>query len=669
MINVPVKVQDALREGDLKKNYRFIVCDGENMALLLSNPYRYTALNGGAPMYAFYSPTNLYGHTYTVYKPNGSYTTYNIPVGQDDLYTFFDVNLEENDVLAFDTLPENTSITVTLNGTLTIIQNAFLVKESVKFDERMCSSDTLKFGLCEGSSLEFQYFNYPNITGMRLQAFIDVEYEQADHTKEWYTIPMGWFTVKECSRQASTGIRKVTAYNKLKSDYLDTDITAQIQNMASDLFDPNLVTIDAIESLFLSGYQIIWNNQGTVINPSRTQSIESIYGFRVQLNNGMSGYYYPYIRYDRFTYTCDSSKKVSLEELDYYIREQNTRINQMKQCVLNDVVDGENYWNNNFTLYDGGTHGTTYENACCLIAQFYGSKWVDFDNGEGHSTAQNTRYANISTLRSLNGLVSLLINMPVEFGFAYSTTAGDIAYTEYTWDEQIYESMPIVKKYATDRISNITIDKTKVQNVTLRDIVTADYEMRCQYGKLDRMSDMFSGVKLNNSRLCPANILYPANNLYPQSDAERGNFSMYGKLWADEGNIRKFRNLNITYKTTEDDEQGNPQEVEKIRTLMVNSDGTDDYDCTNNWLFKNIVWDDADDGTFDWITIDMATALENVTWFPFEMWCAGLPYIETGDEIEINIANHAYTSYVLRRSLNGIQNLQDDFINGTLDIF
>ena len=65
----------------------------------------------------------------------------------------------------------------------------------------------------------------------------------------------------------------------------------------------------------------------------------------------------------------------------------------------------------------------------------------------------------------------------------------------------------------------------------------------------------------------------------------------------------------------------------------------------------------------------MADKMENISWFPFELWCAGLPYIETGDEVEINLDEQAYTSYVLRRSLNGIQNLQDDMINGTLDIF
>ena len=66
----------------------------------------------------------------------------------------------------------------------------------------------------------------------------------------------------------------------------------------------------------------------------------------------------------------------------------------------------------------------------------------------------------------------------------------------------------------------------------------------------------------------------------------------------------------------------------------------------------------------------MIAKMQDVTWFPFEMWGAGLPYIETGDQIEIvDPEGNTETSYILSRQLQGIQNLQDTFINGVLDIF
>ena len=87
---------------------------------------------------------------------------------------------------------------------------------------------------------------------------------------------------------------------------------------------------------------------------------------------------------------------------------------------------------------------------------------------------------------------------------------------------------------------------------------------------------------------------------------------------------------------------------------------------SDNWLFKNLVWSDADVGDY---ADAMVLKMQNISWFPFEMWCAGLPYLETGDELEITNSEGTYTSYVLQRQLNGIQNLQDTFIDGELDIF
>ena len=104
------------------------------------------------------------------------------------------------------------------------IDNDTLVAESVHIDERMATGSELKFGLCEGSSLEFQYFDHPNINGRTVQAFIDIYYDDVNT----HSTPMGYFTVKECPRQFSTGIYKVTAYNKLQSDYLDAEANSAI---------------------------------------------------------------------------------------------------------------------------------------------------------------------------------------------------------------------------------------------------------------------------------------------------------------------------------------------------------------------------------------------------------------------------------------------------------
>jgi glycosyltransferase involved in cell wall biosynthesis len=98
----------------------------------------------------------------------------------------------------------------------------------------------------------------------------------------------------------------------------------------------------------------------------------------------------------------------------------------------------------------------------------------------------------------------------------------------------------------------------------------------------------------------------------------------------------------------------------------VNSDGTTDYYMDDNWLLKNLVWTPAQ---IDTLASSLVDKLKKVKWFPFEMWAAGLPYLETGDELEITTKSGTYTSYILQRQLQGIHNLQDTYINGQLDIF
>lgn len=213
-----------------------------------------------------------------------------------------------------------------------------------------------------------------------------------------------------------------------------------------------------------------------------------------------------------------------------------------------------------------------------------------------------------------------------------------------------------------DEINSMEINTSQMPDVTLRDLVTANYELHCQYGQLNRMTDLFTGVELNQGGLYPADTLYPDNALYPQGNMEHPFPSTYSKLWTDTVGEQSFRYLIITYKAME-----NGQEVEKKLQRTVNADGTTDYNMSDNWLFRNLVWSDADVGDY---ADAMVLKMKDIRWFPFEMWCAGLPYVETGDAIEItDRQGDTHTSYVLTRTLDGIHNLQDTFINGELDIF
>ena len=654
MIDVPVEVKDALREGTYKKNYRFVVLNDD-----------------GTP-----------------------------------------------------------------DETIGTIVNDYLVSESVNIDERMCSGDTLKFGLCEGSSLEFQYFNKPNITGKRVQAFVDVQYRagimgrinasgsfttpvngsytfevkkgsatglyityagggdmyvdfvlgQTTDTEEleagdvvtlnnpssdvlfevstdmWDTIPMGFFDVKKCSRQASTGIIKATCYNKLQSDYLDAKANDLIKDIPTDSATGG-TTLQTIQDFLLQDYEISYKETKTAI-----LSNIGAYSFNADQDHviqvpGLSGTRYFAIK--TWHLWCDPPRgKREVISMEKYKNKLRYALNAMKAVVNARVTNPEQAWNNfeQSHVYQSGfgCGNDFYDESSSAIT----NKYIRCVIENPLPSTENVMKVDIDKYQYVYN--AHRINFYLPFGlYAVTLTSGSINLVATLWEDtdcNFEEGDCEVGIMNLDDVQDIILYSDTIADVTLRDLVSANYELHNQFGQLSRTTDLFSGVELNHSRLYPADSLYPATDLYPDGAALSGFKSMYSKLWADEGNIHKWRYLIITYKGLNADQQEEDFTLQKT----VNADGTDDYNMSDNWLFRNLVW------TYEQVeayALAMVAKMQDMTWFPFEMWCAGLPYLETGDEIEIPLNGESYTSYVLQRQLKGIQNLQDTYINGTLDIF
>lgn len=769
MIDVPIAVRDALKDGGYKKNYRFVIGnvieeDVYSTETTLTNDTTYTLTRNG--YYIFHNDNHSTGFTYTL---NGTSTTV-IEMLEDlsgGYYVLLGTLSIGDTILITDAyysidLQRKTTQKEEVFEPLFEIENDRLVKESVKIDERMCSDDTLKFGLCEGTSIEFQAFNIDNITNKRIRAFVDVEYpvvtydydETTDKTTryetiETYTIPMGWFDVQETSRQASTGIRKVSAYNKLKSDYLDQQVNALIV----EEFGTASIRILDILMYLLRRYGI------RKLTTGKISPIYTTYELYAQPKSYFSPYrYYGVYEDSDCAFTCWafyqggspnwSNAKMYMEgiahqknysfvpydsswsspiriEIDECVEQLDNIIANYIQTELGKIEskiygrtaaqmwddllhmkapknDGTNRLTQYFfsvTVYTRESlndpvveriYGNHVQNATGTFAQLsrttflhvnaikitypYGIRYGYQFSGNHLKAVENTQSTYHEGVENFARLTGNYNDKPHD----YRTTPQMPDGTDIPEDiGEFFRVVRIISGYSPAEL--IEVQPDKLASVTLRDLQTAVFETQCQFGKLDRLDNYFAGVELNNGRLYPADTLYPDDELYPLSTSESGFRAIYSKLWADEGNIRSWRNLIITYKgLIENEDTHEHEEAEKIYTTVIDSNGTDDYEVSNNWLFKNLLW--ADSESENWQEAaglenieDYATAMVNkmqsVSWFPFEMWCAGLPYVETGDEVEIVVGEHAYTSYVLRRTIKGIQNLQDEMINGTLDIF
>lgn len=643
------------------------------------------------------------------------------------------------------------------------IDNESLVSESVKIDERMCSGRYLKFGLCEGSSIEFQYFNHPNITGRRIEALIDVNYKkdwnaettiegddytrvdittngiyrlvvpadtksfyifkhhgetEVTHVSEksveqtydlgaleagdwiaistmfvgasysislerweefWHTIPMGFFDVDSCSRQFSTGIRKAVAYNKLKSDYLDEKANDLVIEAVEEgeVGITGSATIDTILMKLLDGYTI------------EPKFIKATYTVPTNwtIAGGYASYYttpsdnqilvpYGYLNIDISSINPNGAYRffVDRKKVRDLLWEAMNEFTSANQYVRN-----PNYSSEEFQALYKWMYADEYPSGMHPICRPY--VYIRQNTGSvvarSYAAGGEDKFVSEYVIKKYTEN-EVHIDFPMTFIPNYS---GVVPTAQSAWNNLPSETRTrIMKKWSdffgdpqyfrielrdSNGLGSLEITEQTAQNlpdVTLRELQSSVYELSCQYGQLDRTTDLFSGVELNNSALYPRDNLYPANNLYPGGIRESSVKSAYSKLWTDSGGIQSFRYLIITYKGL--DENNSEKDFTLQRT--VNANGTTDYNMSDNWLFRNLVWTAAQVGEY---ADAMVPKLQGITWFPFELWGAGLPYLETGDEIEIITSEGAYTSYVLQRQLNGIQNLEDTYINGELDIF
>lgn len=562
-----------------------------------------------------------------------------------------------------------------------VIDNDTLVKESVKIDERMCSGDRLKFGLCEGSSLEFQYFNHPNIRGRRVKVYLDVAYDN-EGTEAYYPLSMGYYDVNQCSTQFSTGIIKAVGYNKLRSDYLDEKANDQIVEIVQTgvAGSSGNMEIGLILSGLLDGY---------TINPD----LETV-GFTFYSNAIFPPpRYQNYVRTEDGGYTdeligyCYSETNICIENYDptkvYRVWFNSGRIYELiAQCVP------QEYWDEYVSNVDYPAWGVySFNQAFAGSADLYVrlmisgeqnirivkdnysayTKWgTNFSSADYQiKVAMPLLWKRIDWDHTLPYVLIPTISITAEEDAYYKALAADIIRNPDLFRIEVDTSNGM------EAVSFSVADAEALPDVTLRELQSAVYETVAQYGQLDRDTDLFYGVELNSGSLTPSATLYPSESLYPNQGYGNNIFrpfpSEYQKLWTDSVGEQTFRYLIITYKAIEYDQQGNPTEVDKTLQRTVHEHGTTNYNCSDNWLFRNLVWTAEQVGAY---ADAMVEKMLNIRWFPFEMWSTGLPYVEVGDAIEIaDKEGDTHISYVLQRQLNGIQNLQDTYINGQLDIF
>ncbi len=199
---------------------------------------------------------------------------------------------------------------------------------------------------------------------------------------------------------------------------------------------------------------------------------------------------------------------------------------------------------------------------------------------------------------------------------------------------------------------NMKVSKS-VDNIdlTAKDVLEAICEINGVFGKMSR-DDVFIYVELKSfSRgLFPSKTLYPNKSLFPRKpgnvDTRRLEMGEYKTLQVGDTNFEQITKLQI--RQSEDDIgyiAGNDTGVTYIiqGNFLTYSSGTDELKTiANNVLSK----------------------ISKVIFNPVNITLQGNPCVETGDTIRIiDTNNKVYKSYVLQRTLTGIQMLMDSVIS------
>lgn len=218
--------------------------------------------------------------------------------------------------------------------------------------------------------------------------------------------------------------------------------------------------------------------------------------------------------------------------------------------------------------------------------------------------------------------------------------------------DSFFKHIGLTQQSTTLINDNMKISKS-VDNIdlTAKDVLEAICEINGVFGKMSR-DDVFIYVELKfpSRGLFPSKTLYPNKSLFPQKpgnvDTRRLPMGEYKTLQVGDTNFEQITKLQI--RQSEDDIgyiAGDDTGVSYIiqGNFLTYSSGTDELKTiANNVLSK----------------------ISKVIFNPINITLQGNPCVETGDTIRIiDTNNKVYMSYVLQRTLTGIQMLMDSIIS------
>ena len=565
------------------------------------------------------------------------------------------------------------------DGEYTDLNNEDIVSESVQFTESLCSQQYFKFGLAEASQLEFTAVGIPNVRGAYIEAAIEIDCTRlgdawaAAHlpdltlpfltaqtcfydTKLYYRVPYGRFKIDTCPRNHGAMYqRQITAYSEGITEVEQTD--------------DFIVWKDALLTAERGYKPDFLCNVLTYVHRHDVSGLTDRGFSKTEITN--------LINFDRSAppVQCKNSGGSSF-----------TLSLVVQRTGMNVLIDIASVWNEQNNLY-------SIENNADMIA--------DFIANAVNMLEENGIDAAMSGYSSLADIVNALLDGEVAKG-ASCFQIGEIGVNGYQYfplpqeTELIYPYRPLSMKYTgaaallaypikytltlssgqttvDTSVLSRTGDNPKIYRWVPYDLDLPEITLTPATTLKQKVNGITAFSYANSYSMKDAIIGYLeliGDFIKPDRDGNLSFFQMsdnptaiavsasdWASFWWDETPIDSIGLVNVIY--TQDGE-------EQQQSFNI-GDGNSVYTIENNEVLKSAELDETTMQSILTTYFEPNASVINFT--PVELEMRGLPYLESGDYIELTAEDgETVQTYILAQTISGIQNLRADVTSTTGDL-
>ncbi|MBQ9027407.1 MAG: hypothetical protein IJ110_01440 [Lachnospiraceae bacterium] len=562
------------------------------------------------------------------------------------------------------------------NGEIPDVNSDQIVQDSVQLTESIMSQNTFKFGLAEAPQIQFETVGVANMMGMSIECSHEIETssltaeeladiqsgdydgelvleEDSDLGYGFYRTPLGIFRVESCPRnQGAMTHRRVTAVGADNASS-DTGSAFRYERWKAGLyFSADTATIDLSMWLYaVLGIEMLGGSvtANTFSGASGDNEI-GMYNYydSLSINRGRVRLVIKTASYSTLGQAFVA--RVNLPDVvptDTALAAFETAWTEAGADSVPGAADAKAEFLALFTqLASWGEDVTDYSYDHITSASVGYVRGVMFGrDSSGFSalypiTQDTAKGAFYQPIVGDNNSGRAII-VPVGFYIDAWNYGGSVV-TSQTHD--LLEDAPTFTAYTFAQAG---------PQYTIKATGTRETETVHKY----TFSGALPMVEMANGALELAGIFGHAgrNGGYSRAALDDSNpyempLSQYSELWYDEYNVSDIALIYYTY--TNDD--GVQQLV-----MNLNNGGGSVYDLSGNWILQNIPTTQA--AAEDMITTYFVPNIGGVDFTPIDLDAKGLPWLEAGDAIAVTTEDgETVTSYILERTLSGIQALSDD---------